>query len=61
MHNDDAPSRVFQITLRGMGRISFPNGEEFLGKILGNFARKNFLLGGGCLRSDFDHSDLLKS
>ena len=29
MHNDDVPSRVFQITLRSFGRISLPNGAEY--------------------------------
>ena len=27
----------------------------------GKFAREKFLMGRGCLRSDFDHSDLLQS
>ena len=27
IHNYDVPSRVFQIKLRGMDRISLPNGE----------------------------------
>ena len=32
IHNetlDDVPSRVFRIALRGMGRISLPNGEKW--------------------------------
>ena len=28
MHNDDVPSRVFQITLRGLGRIPLLNGGK---------------------------------
>ena len=28
MHNDDVLSRDFQITLRGLGRMSLPNGEN---------------------------------
>ena len=29
IHNDDVASRVFQITLRGLSRISFPNGQTW--------------------------------
>ena len=28
MNNDYVPTRVFQIKLRSLGRISLPNGEE---------------------------------
>ena len=28
IHNDDTPNRVFQITWRGLGRISLLNGGE---------------------------------
>ena len=45
--------RVFQIALRGKGKILFP---QYSGMI--NFAGEIFLLGGGNLtRSDFDCSE----
>ena len=45
--------RVFQIALRGKGKILFP---QYSGMI--NFAGGIFLLGGGNLtRSDFDRSE----
>ena len=45
--------RVFQIALRGNGKILFPQCSEIM-----NFAKGIFLLGGGNLtRSDFDFSE----
>ena len=45
--------RVFQIALRGKGKILFPQCSGMI-----NFAGGIFLLGGGNLtRSDFDHSE----
>ena len=52
IHNDEGPSWVFQMTLRG---IPPQRGR------MGNLAGENFLFGGGYLRSDFDHSELLQS
>ena len=52
MHND-VPSRVLP---NNINNIILPQREK-----IENFAREKFLLGGGYLRSDFDHSDLLQS
>ena len=42
--------------IKGYGQSILPQWGR-----MGNFVRENFLLGRGCLRSDFDHSDLLQS